>query len=157
MEFLPDVILKLIFEFANTGPYRLVYDVKKQKFVKKINQNFMELKRINEYKIGHLPEMNTDYDLDNEEKTVALYFTLPLKLPLKYRSVDNEYLILTYLFTVSLQTMISYHCTIIMPYYYHSLTREYVNMYKQLYPTTVRNFYLYKGLEKNNYGYETTI
>jgi hypothetical protein len=157
MENLPDVILNLIFVFANTGPYRLVFDVKKQKFVEKINPNFMDLKRVNQYKISHLPEMMTDYDLDNEEKTVGLYFTLPLKIPENKRFGGNEFLVLKYLFTISLQTMIPYHCTIIMPYYYHSLTREYVNMHKKLYPTTVRNFYLYKGLEKKNYGYDTII
>ena len=157
MKFLPDVILNLIFEFANAGPYRFVYDVKKQKFVEKINPNYLDLKRINEYKLRHPPNMLTDYDLDNKEKTVGLYFTLPLKLPLKYRSVDNEYLVLKYLFTVSLQTMIPYHCTIIVPYYYHYLTREYIKMHKALYPTTVRNFYLYKGFEKKNYGYDTVI
>jgi hypothetical protein len=155
---LPDVILNLIFEFANTGPYQIVYDVKKKKFIEKINPNFMELKRINQYKISHPPNMITDYDLDNEEKTVGLYFTLPLKIPENKRFDGNEFLVLKYLFTVSLQTMIPYHCTIIIPYYYHSLTREYINMYKKLYPTTtVRNFYLYKGFEKKNYGYDTVI
>jgi hypothetical protein len=157
METLPDVILNLIFEFAFSGPYTLSYDFKREKFIEKINPNFMELKRINEYKIHHLPEIQTDYDLDNEEKTVGLYFTLPLKIPENKRFDGNEFLVLKYLFTVSLQTMIPYHCTIIMPYYYHSLTREYINMYKKLYPTTVRNFYLYKGFEKKNYGYDTVI
>jgi len=160
MEFfgqLPDFILNEIFRFANDGPNRLIYDVKHNKFIQKINPYYLDLIRINEYKIQHPPEMMTDYDLDNEEKTVGLYFTLPLKIPIKNRIGENEYVVIKYLFTVNLQTMIPYHCNIIVPYFYHSLTREYVKMHKILYPTTVRNFYLYKGFEKKNYGYDISI
>jgi hypothetical protein len=155
---LPDVILNLIFEFAFSGPYKLFYDFKRKKFIKKINPNFIKLKRVNEYKISHLPEIKTDYDIDNEEQTVALYFTLPLKTPDDYRiGLENEYVKITYIFTVNLNTMIPYHCYIIVPYFYHFITKKYILMHKKLYPTTVRNFYLYKGLEKKNYGYDTTI
>jgi len=154
---LPDDILNLIFEFANTGPYRFVYDVKKKKFIHQINPNFMDLNRVNAYKISHLPKMSTDYDLDNEEKTVELRFTLPLKIPLKNRRIGDEFVVLKYLFTVSLQTMIPYHCTIYIPYFYHFIPREYINMSKNLHPTTVRYFNLWKGLEKKNYGYDTSI
>lgn len=158
MENLPDVILNLIFEFAFSGPYTLSYDFKREKFIQKKNPNFIQLNRVNEYKKSHLPEMNTDYDLDNEEKTVALYFTLPLKTPDDYRiGLENEYVKITYIFTVNLNTMIPYQCNIIVPYFYHFITRKYILMHKQLYPTTVRNFYLYKGLEKKNYGYDTII
>jgi hypothetical protein len=158
MQELPDVILNLIFEFAFSGSYTLSYDFKRKKFIKKINPNFMELKRVNQYKIHHLPEMKTEYDIDNEEKTVALYFTLPLKTPDDYRiGLENEYVKITYIFTVNLNTMIPYHCYIIVPYFYHFITKKYILMHKKLYPTTVRNFYLYKGLEKKNYGYDTTI
>ena len=158
MNELPDVILNHIFEFAFSGPYTLSYDFKRETFIQKINPNFIQLNRVNEYKKSHLPKMNTDYDLDNEEKTVALYFTLPLKTPDDYRiCLENEYVKITYIFTVNLNTMIPYQCNIIVPYFYHFITRKYILMHKQLYPTTVRNFYLYKGLEKKNYGYDTTI
>lgn len=155
---LPDMILQTIFDFAFSEQYRLIYDVKIQKFIKKINPNFTKLNRANKYKINHLPVMKTDYDLDNEEKQVALYFTLPLKTPYDYRiGLENEYLKITYIFTINLNTMIPYHCYIIIPYYYHFITKKYIIMHKALYPTTVRNFYLYKGLEKKNYGYDTII
>lgn len=158
MNQLPDVILNMIFDFAFSGPYKLSYDIKSETFIKKINQNFIKLKKVNEYKIHHIPEMKTDYDLDNEEKTVGLYFTLPLKIPQDYRiGLENEYVKITHLYTVNLNTMIPYHCNIIIPYFYHFITRKYILIHKQLYPTTIRNFYLYKGLEKKNYGYDTTI
>ena len=155
---LPDMIINYIFDYTFSGPYRLVYDVKKQKFIEKINPYFTKLNRVYKYKINHLPVMKTDYDLDNSEKTVALYFTLPLKTPTDYRiGLENEYLKITYIFTINLNTMMPYHCNIIIPYYYHSTTKKYIKMHKSLYPTTIRNFYLYKGLEQKNYGYDTTI
>lgn len=158
MNELPDVILNMIFEFAFSGPYTLSYDIKSETFIKKINPNFIKLMSVNEYKIHHIPEMKTDYDLDNAEKTVALYFTLPLKTPDDYRiGLENEYVKITYIFTVNLNTMLPYQCNIIVPYFYHFITRKYILMHKKLYPTTVRNFYLYKGLEQKNYGYDTII
>jgi len=158
MTILPDVIIQYIFDFAFSGPYKLSYDIKSEKFIRKINPYYLDLIRINEYKMQHPPEIKTDYDLNNAEKIVGLYFTLPLKIPIQSRIGENEFLIMTYLFTVNLNTMIPYHCSIFIPYYYHSLTREYIKMHKKIYPTTtIRNFYLYKGLQKINYGYDTTI
>jgi hypothetical protein len=155
---LPDMVLQHIFDYAFSGPYTLSFDIKSEKFIKKINPYFTKLNRVYKYKIDHLPVMKTDYDLDNWEKTVALYFTLPLKTPYDYRiGLENEYLKITYIFTVNLNTMIPYHCYIIIPYYYHFITKKYINMHNSLYPTTVRNFYLYKGLEKKNYGYDISI
>lgn len=155
---LPDMVLQTIFDFAFSGPYKLSFDIKSEKFVEKINPNFTKLNRVFKYKIDHLPVMKIDYDLDNSEKNVALYFTLPLKTPYDYRiGLENEYLKITYVFTINLNTMIPYLCTIIIPYYYHFITKKYIIMHKALYPTTVRNYNLRKGLEKKNYGYDTMI
>jgi len=154
---LPDAILNLIFEFTYSGPYILFYDVKTKQLIRKINPNYSQLKRVNEYKICHMPQMNTKYDLDNTEKTVSLQFTLPLKIPENKKFNENKFIVIEYVFTVNLNTMIPYLCTIIVPHYYHFITRDYVKMHQSLYPTTIRNFYLYKGLRNYNYGYDSII
>jgi len=156
--YLPDMILQLIFDYANGGPYRLKYDVKSNTFVEKINPHFILLKDANNYKIHHPPEVKVEYSIDNFEKTLALYFILPLKIPEKYRNNgDDGFLKITEMYTIDLNSNHTYHCSIYIPYYYHLMNKEYIRIQKILKPTTYRNYLLWKSLEKINNGQDLSI
>jgi hypothetical protein len=157
--YLPDMILQYIFDYANSGPFQITYDVKSKKFIQKINPNFLLLKDTNNYKIHHLPEVKVEYDISNFEKTLVLYFTLPLKISEKYRNKEEDiFLKITEMYTIDLNTEKTYHCSIYIPYYYHLMNREYIRIHKILKPTTThRNYLLWKGLEKINNGKDLSI
>jgi Fe-S cluster assembly iron-binding protein IscA len=53
---LPEGILDIIFEFANDGPLRLVFDAKKKRFINKINDNFVSLNKAVQFKIDNPPK-----------------------------------------------------------------------------------------------------
>ena len=145
---LPEGILDSIFEFANDGQFRVVYDAKKKLFVKKINKNFELLKKALQFKIDNPPDCIRDnpFDLDDDDLdlmdidddiTEMLTFKYPLKLRLRKGCFDdfaidkNGYLRVTFYYIKDWYTDLTKSCSISIPEYYISLRSKAYNFYKE--------------------------
>jgi hypothetical protein len=145
---LPDGVLDSIFEFASDGPVKLVYDVKKRRFVNKINSNyFILLKKALQFKIDNPPDWYRDdpLDLDDDEIdlmnisadiTEMLTFKYPLKLRLREGCfddfhIDDGYLCVSFYYSKDVYTNETKKCSISIPEYYQSLRSKSYNFYKE--------------------------
>ena len=130
---LPNALLDIIFEFANDGPLKLVFDAKKDVFVEKTNKNFTLLNKANQFKIDNPPDWNVDDpNFDEEIGTTELDIieNLTFKYPLKFRVREENfddgcylskdgYLELMFSFSKSFQGYTTTKCAIALPMYYH--------------------------------------
>jgi len=128
---LPEVLLDKIFEFANDGPLKLVFDAKKEIFVQKINKNFTDLKKALQFKIDNPPYMdvddpNFDYEIGTTELDIIenLTFKYPLKLRVREGCRDqfftnDGYLELMFSFSKSFNGYQTTKCEVALPMYYH--------------------------------------
>jgi len=174
---LPDGVLDTIFEFANDGQFRVAYDAKRKLFVKKINKNFMDLKKALQFKIDNPPSWNVDdpnFDYEIGTTTLDIVEILSFKYPLKLRirkgcrdgmHCDNGYLSLDFYYSKSFNNYITTKCTVSLPEYYIKNKCAVANHYKGLskhnnfqtdeHQKRLRN--MVKGLETLSYASDVKI
>ena len=147
---LPEGILDSIFEFASDGPLRLAFDGKRKKFVNKVNNNFVSLKKALQFKIDNPPhrmvdgwewgdgEEDEEIDITNidEDFTEILTFKYPLKLRLREGCfddfhIDDGYLCVAFYYGKDWYTKVTKKCSISIPDYYVSLRFKAYNHYKE--------------------------
>ena len=139
---LPDMVLDTILQFASDGPLKVVYDAKKEVFVKRINKNFALLQKANQFKIDNPPEWDVDDpNFDEEIGTTELDIieNLTFKYPLKFRIrkgcrdgfySNNGNLVLMFSFSKSFHGYSTNKCTISLPEYYIRLFGRASHHYK---------------------------
>ena len=175
---LPEGILDTIFEFANDRQFRVAYDAKKKLFVKKINKNFMDLKKALQFKIDNPPswdvdDPNFDYDIGTTTLDIVerLSFKYPLKLRLRKGCRDGMhrdeggYLSLDFYYSKSFYNYITTKCSVSLPEYYIKNKCEVAKHYKGLskhknFQTDDHKFRLrnmVKGLETLSYASDVEI
>lgn len=167
---LPEVLLANIFEFANDGPTKLVFDAKKEAFVEKINKNFTLLKKALQFKIDNPPEWDVDdpnfeYEIGTTELDIIenLTFKYPLKFRIREGCYDgsycnNGYLELMFSFSKSFHGYTTNKCTISLPMYYlqnsQRVAAHYKNQCKK--KLSKKDFYhakyMYKGFKTLSYA-----
>ena len=167
---LPDVLLDNIFEFANDGPKKLVFDAKKEAFVEKINKNFTLLKKALQFKIDNPPyfdvdDPNFDYEIGTTE--LDIIENLTFKYPLKFRVrpglhdqfyTNDGYLELMFSYSKSFNGYTTNKCTVSLPMYYHQnagrVAEHYKNQCKK--KLSKKDFYhskyMYKGFKTLSYA-----
>ena len=145
---LPEGVLDIILEFASDGPLRLAFDVRRKKFVNKINNNFILLKKALQFKIDNPPDHEVDGwewgDGEEEEEiditdigediTETLIFKYPLRLRKVYIddfSIDNGFLSVTFCYSRDFYTNQIKKCNISIPGHYLSLRSKAYNHYKE--------------------------
>jgi len=174
---LPEGVLDTIFEFANDGQFRVAYDAKKKLFVKKINKNFMDLKKALQFKIDNPPSWDVDdpnFDYEIGTTTLDLEERLSFKYPLKLRlrkgcrdglHCDAGYLSLDFYYSKSFYNYITTKCSVSLPEYYiknkHAVAKHYKLLSKHKnFQTDEHQFRLrnmVKGLEKLSYASDVEI
>jgi len=174
---LPEGVLDTIFEFANDGQFRVAFDAKKKLFVKKINKNFMDLKKALQFKIDNPPGWSVDdpnFDYEFGTTTLDIEETLTFKYPLKLRirkgcrdgmHCDDGYLSLDFCYSMSYHNYITKKCRVSMPEYYIKNKCAVAEHYKRLakhknFQTDEHKFRLrnmVKGLETLSYASDVEI
>jgi hypothetical protein len=174
---LPEAVLDSIFEFANDGPLKLVFDAKKKKFVNKINKNFVELKKALQFKIDNPPSWDVDdpnFEYEIGTTSLDIVERLSFKYPLKLRirpgcrdgwHCDDGYLSLDFYYSKSFYNYITTKCTVSLPEYYIKNKCEVAKHYKRLsehknFQTDEHKFRLrnmVKGLETISYASDVEI
>ena len=174
---LPEELLATIFEFANDGPLKLAFDAKKRKFVNKINNNFVDLKKTLQFKIDNPPRWTVDdpnFDYEIGTTSLDIIEILSFKYPLKLRirpgcrdgmHVDDGYLSLDFYYSKNFNTYTTTKCTVSLPEYYIKNKRAVAEHYKNLsnhknFQTSEHKFRLrnmVKGLETISYARDVEI
>jgi len=133
---LPDILLKGVLDFApqEEGMYRLTYDYKMKKYVKRANPHYAALNKVNQFKIDNPPKWDvTDPNFDEVfgHYPHDILMNIEIKYPLKLRKreglrdrlcVDEErYLVLDFTHSMSFEGFTTKKCSLRLPEYYHYL------------------------------------
>ena len=156
-----------IVKFAYKGPIKRIYDVTKRKFVSLVNRNYDLLNNANLYKINHMPKWNYNFDTRNREKTLIIYFILPLKIPQQYK-YDPKWKVIEENVKITLMLKSNYYhdihvhhwtnsCVVIIPNFYYKMTLDYVHGQQRIHLSTPKNIFFWECIIKFNYGYDLTI
>lgn len=156
-----------IVKFACSGPFKRVYDSINKKFISVVNRNYELLNNANLYKINNMPTWNYNLDRRNGEKTMNIYFILPLKIPQEY-TYDPKWNLIEHTVKITLMLKSNYYhdihvhhwtksCVIIIPNFYYKMTLDYVHGQQRIHLSTPKNIFFWEGIIKFNYGYDITI